>query len=541
MRELGATTLSLAVSCLAVAVALGAQPRVIRVVARETSLGARLPGVVERTLSISATQRLAYVVQLPKSAGEAVVVDGVQGRAYTFIPRVPLTEAGITPPIVFSPDGKRIAYVASQDDRWRVVVDGVDGTAYDRIDVGAPTFSPDSRHLAYFAERAGKQLIVIDGVEGPAYDSIDQDIPAFAADSRRWGYAARRDSLRYLIVDGKELGGAEYVGDPVFSDSTGRFAYVVKRHDTWAVVVDGVEGKAYRSIGNNLVFSADGRHFLYRGGDKEDHVVVDGVESAGFGSIKENSYAFSPDGSHVAFVTTAYGEDAWVVDGKKGKAYDWVSTQPTFSPDGQHLTYVAERDRKRFVVIDAWEGATFDDITEFPTFSANGRVLYVGKRGAQQFVGIDSRTIPFDQVSQVFTTTAGRLVIAARRGTRWRPVVDGVEGPSYERPVGPFATSPDGKRIAYMARRGGRSVVATDGVEGRLYDQAGDLQFSPDSRHVIYTAKRPNGWVVVVDNVESAAYDEILSFPRPTQIEAGALTMLARRGQIDLSVRIAWK
>ena len=35
-----------------------------------------------------------------------------------------------------------------------------------------PAFSPDGRHLAYLAWRGDKRCVVVDGVEGQAYDGI---------------------------------------------------------------------------------------------------------------------------------------------------------------------------------------------------------------------------------------------------------------------------------------------------------------------------------------------------------------------------------
>lgn len=510
----------------------------VRLSANETSLGARAAEVVQHTLVMSAALRLAYVVKT--ASGEAVVLDGVRRRTYTAIPRVRLTEAGGTPPIKFSPDGRRTAYVALKNAHHVVVVDGIEGPAFDRIAIGAPVFSPDSRRVAYFAERAGKSILVIDGVEGPAYDDMNQQFPEFTSDSKRVVYSATRARQSYAVVDRDAVDSAEFVMDPVLSDSGGRRAYIVKQKDVWSVIVDGIEGKPYRSIGNNLVFSRDGRRFLYQADDSLSYVVVDDVQGPGFGSIKENSYAFSPDGAHVAFVALQEsGLMSWVLDGVNGTAYDWVSTEPAFSPDGRRLTYVAERDRKRFVVIGGREGEPFDDVSEFPRFSADGRVLYVAKRSGRVFVGVDANTSGFDEVAQSFITAGGRLVVVARRGTRWHAIVDGIDGKPYEEAIWTFAVSPDEGRIAYVANRDSMEFMVVDGIEGKPYDDVANLRFSADGRHTIFSAKRLGQYVVVVDGVESATYDEILYFP-PADTASSALGFLARRGRVDLRIDLQW-
>ena len=55
--------------------------------------------------------------------------------------------------LVVSPDGKRVAYGAQKGEKWRVVVDGQEGSEYDRIVEGGLIFSPDSKRVAYLAKK----------------------------------------------------------------------------------------------------------------------------------------------------------------------------------------------------------------------------------------------------------------------------------------------------------------------------------------------------------------------------------------------------
>ena len=64
----------------------------------------------------------------------------------------------------FSPDSRHFVYMAQKDGKWRVVVDGKEGNAYDGVSI--PAFSPDSRHLAYAALSQKTWMIVVDGEEG---------------------------------------------------------------------------------------------------------------------------------------------------------------------------------------------------------------------------------------------------------------------------------------------------------------------------------------------------------------------------------------
>ena len=58
--------------------------------------------------------------------------------------------------LIFSADGKRVAYAAqkSREERVMVVVDGQAGAEYDGIEKGSPIFSPDGV-LEYLAIKEG--------------------------------------------------------------------------------------------------------------------------------------------------------------------------------------------------------------------------------------------------------------------------------------------------------------------------------------------------------------------------------------------------
>ena len=75
--------------------------------------------------------------------------------------------------VVFSPDGKHVAYLARKGPRWLMVVDGQAAPQWDRIAEDRPVFSPDGKHMAYSAWKGKKCRVVLDGVMvGPEYDAI---------------------------------------------------------------------------------------------------------------------------------------------------------------------------------------------------------------------------------------------------------------------------------------------------------------------------------------------------------------------------------
>ncbi|MHC4574909.1 MAG: Ig-like domain-containing protein [Planctomycetota bacterium] len=98
-----------------------------------------------------------------------VVVDGREGKRYEVPPLTNLDESslkereGMVPRAVFSPDSKKLAYVASYDDGAVVVVNDVEGPKYQKVWPQSLVFSPDSKRVAYWAVRGDDPRIVIDG------------------------------------------------------------------------------------------------------------------------------------------------------------------------------------------------------------------------------------------------------------------------------------------------------------------------------------------------------------------------------------------
>ena len=90
-----------------------------------------------------------------------------------------------------------------------------------------------------------------------------------------------------------------------------------------------------------------------------------------------------------------------------------------------------------------------------------------------------------------------------RGGATWFAVLDGKEGPPFDRVVTPVF-SPDGRFLAYRARKDGRRfVVVADTRGGGLsvhpaYDQVFPVRFAADGKSIAYGAKdgAKAGWKV---------------------------------------------
>ena len=130
-----------------------------------------------------------------------------------------------------SQDRNHIAYVAEDDDKMVVIVDGKKGTRYDAILSGTPIVSPDGLSVAYAARKGNRWFVVSDGREGKRYDGISEHSVTFSQDEMHLAYAAKSGRVSFVVLDGKE--GIQYDSsaviepDSIVIDSPDSLHYLV--------------------------------------------------------------------------------------------------------------------------------------------------------------------------------------------------------------------------------------------------------------------------------------------------------------------------
>jgi hypothetical protein len=244
--------------------------------------------------------------------------------------------------VVFSPDGKRVAYVKSVAGAVAPVIDGKVGRSYDSI--GTIEFSPDSTHFYYVGSRDG-DFAVYDGQEMPRED-----------------------------VNG--------VSNFVFSQSGGSFAYLARSAQAGTrMVVNGKASKPFNGlIPNSMTFSADGKHYAYavHSNGADSQYVRDGVFTSisfvipfttrtGPPHVDFPPLIFSPDGTRLAWgwgKTDGVSKDVISIDGQEiihgYSTYEF----PEFSPDGKHFAVTIWDANKYSVAVDGKVGQAYDDFLE---------------------------------------------------------------------------------------------------------------------------------------------------------------------------------
>lgn len=362
------------------------------------------------------SKRVAYAAMRTPLSGNYthfVVVDGVEGKEYKWSGAPPAQP-------VFSLDGRHLAFIArTQPKSWSerdfVVVDDTEGE--ERTNIANLVFSPDGKRVAYLV--GFKSAVVVDGILGKTYDEIA--FFGFSPDSRRFGYWAKSRGVWRAVIDGEEATGYAATGPPCFSPDNKRVAYAAigagklsvedfgrlvwtRPGDAqWFLVVDGDSQPGLGEMPDpSLLFSPDGRRIAYLAKHgRNDSVVVDGSEGKPYRDV--DLLRFSPDGKRVAYLAE---RKVVVVDGVEGKRYDEVGL-PHFSPDSKRVAYWAKRGGRQFVVVDGAEGVEYDGVGE-PVFGPDGR----------------------------------RVAFQAKREHRWVVVVDNTESKEYARILLPDKASP---------------------------------------------------------------------------------------------------
>ncbi|MFZ5903801.1 MAG: S9 family peptidase [Chloroflexota bacterium] len=227
--------------------------------------------------------RIAWALDLDGSENFHIVIhDFKTGESRDLTPSVPYA---IQPSFAWSPDGKRIAYLADKNGRFDVFVFDTDGSN-DRLlfSPGGPAYqvkwSPDGRHLAVTAEMEGQNhgtfVVPLDGGEAKRVGGVmDAHYPAWSPDSKSLAFASNASGWSQIGVYHLDSGEINWLTNGAHNSTTPAFA------------PDGKTLAWVRAVG------ADTRLEVRRG-DGSTHLAR---TEAGF----LHPPRFSPDGESVYF------------------------------------------------------------------------------------------------------------------------------------------------------------------------------------------------------------------------------------------------
>ena len=281
----------------------------------------RYRGVALETICFSEdSKHLAYAAKI--DSGWVLVVDSVRSRPWSGIGEVQ-----------FGPD-QRVAYVANDSGRWRVVFEGAPSPLFEAVMKGSLTFSPDGRRLAFVVAEGEGFRVVVDGEPGPLYQAIGA--LRFDPESKRLAYVAKREGQQYLSLNEKLLGPFLSLADFTLGPH-GRLGMLARSDEEgWRAMIDGRAGEAFDNL-DTIHFSQTGRHAYAAQIDSLWFVIREGERSPGYSSVGELIFA-----RESLIYQARVGKDAFVVvDGIRGPALQQVGSLTT-SPDGAHLAYLGQ-------------------------------------------------------------------------------------------------------------------------------------------------------------------------------------------------------
>ena len=338
--------------------------------------------------------------------------------------------------IALSPDGRRCAHAAQVGETWRMVVDGTEGQGF--AEVQSPVFSPDGAHLAYQAKVGERWHLVVDGTmnEGTRTRFLGQE---FSGDSARIAFIDEADDQGF---------GRLVVSDLAFKAP---------------VIVDGKSSELVVNAGRTrgAVASASG----------------------GAGQAQLVSFTFERPAEPV-----------------RGPKFEALS-QLAFGPDGRSIAYLGERAGQSFMVLDGKEevlppGQYFGPLAIRPDGNAVGIFLLEGEavRLHQSFLPGGAGQVAPGGGDGLTYSSGGASAYATSRAGKHFVVVEGREGPTFDRVVSPRFT-PDGRLVVYRARQDGKRFVVVADLAGKTirqhpsYEQVFPVQFTADGRAVAYGVK----------------------------------------------------
>jgi len=293
------------------------------------------------------SEDVAYIAR--QGAVWHMVINGTEGPAREGM-------GGEYGTFVANPCRKGFAYTIKRGANWILVNDDRESKPYASIAENSIRFSPDGKRIAYVAGPEKALVVVVDDDESKEYMYVFGGGLGFSPNSERIGYCCLDKTRTFnFVVDGKPVIFKNLQGMDMnsisFSPDGNRAAFIGMTKDGWPPVIDGVVGEPYKCPGR-AVFSPDSKHVAYCCEDvRASFLILDGVKGKEYDSTG-NVPVFSPDGKHLVYQARE-GDTCWViVDGKEHGKCDFFpgSGGVVFdTPTSFHTIAVSKRE---FVVLE---------------------------------------------------------------------------------------------------------------------------------------------------------------------------------------------
>lgn len=269
----------------------------------------------------------------------------------------PKFDAFGTDAFAFALGGRHVAVAAvriGKDgvSRWHVVRDFKEGARWDGL--AGLVYSPNGKHLAYAGVRNGRWHLVVDEKPGPAFDTIEPDTIAWSLNGERLGVVAQDGPCARAVID-SQIGACfrRIIGVSVGQTPASDIVLAVFPSDGRAHLLVGGTEKANMAVATSLSVDDSREHWavlaMTEPPEEGMRVLVDEKAQPVVDQIVK--FVWAPKGSSFAYVARR-GKTHVVVEGARtSREYDSAET-PVFSEDGAHVGHIGHASRRGFVTID---------------------------------------------------------------------------------------------------------------------------------------------------------------------------------------------
>ena len=322
--------------------------------------------------------------------------------------------------VVVSPDGRRLAMPVWTDGGQVVICDGKKSRKFD--EVKNLTFSGNGKVLAYAASRNNVWAIVVGRKAGPTHPFIQG--PSISYNGKRMAYYAPGEGQTgKVFINGAPRKGPRAVGTvtPVVSRS-GRVAFSARATGTYDKAVStGTVGSRPSVWGFTDML------------DRRLYIMCDRRRGRLFHDLR--TPVFSPNSAHLAYAARV--DTKWFIICDKKKVSGPLSdvSAPVWSPNSKKLTYAAMMGGRWFVMQGKKREGPFSRVGVMAFSNRGEHLAYAIQKGSEWLLVCDRKEGPkYEEIHWIgFSKSEQHLACAVEKGNKWLMVMDGIEGPGHDR------------------------------------------------------------------------------------------------------------